>query len=199
MKPEEQAGAKSAAFVESLLLPLMNLLAGPIRVFYLAIGHATVASWALLSFSVAGVGWMWTDMIERLNYPVRQAEVAHRDSMIREIELRILEREASLGIVVETWMFATLNLDHESQLFMMKFIPLKDASSVIVQWTKVGGGEGIRSSQIRPPGPEGFDVVTFPFPPEWEVGDEVVFNAAQETSDGRRFRWMQGGRTETIQ
>jgi hypothetical protein len=197
--PEQQDAAKGEAYLMGLFLPLMSNLASPIRAFYLGIGHATVASWALVALTAGGIGYLWVDLIDRLNMPITVARVANEEARLRETELRIVKAETELGQSAGelTWVLGELNWNTTALQAEMLFIPLPNATKLIMGWRRRGGAGGGMEVQAIPFTGEPL-TLAFPFSGEWSSGDELILSFTQELSTGRRVRWVASGRVERM-
>ena len=200
---EKQDAAKGEAYIMALIGPLMANLASPIRAFYLAIGHPTVAAWALIAIVGGGIGYMWTDLVRELNMPITHARVAIEEARLREIELRIFEKEAMLGQDAGelVWTLGEMSWNTDGLQVEIQFIPIPNARRVIWSWRRHGGGGGgLLARPISPAALESGEAVTiaFPFPTEWKSGQRMILSFAQETEMGRRVRWAQSGRMEMV-
>lgn len=199
---EKQDTTKSEAYIMGLILPLMSNLAAPIRAFYLAIGHPVVAAWALIALVGGGIGYLWTDLVRDLNMPITIARVANEEARLRETELRIIEKETDIGqdAGLLTWVLGELNWNTDALQAEMLFVPLPTSTRVIMSWRRRGGGGGgLEVAAIPPAEIESGEpvMVAFPFPTEWTSGEQMILSFAQETSTGRRVRWVASGRVET--
>lgn len=197
---EQQDAAKGEAYLMGLFLPLMSNLTAPIRAFYLGIGHATVASWALISLTVGGIGYLWVDLVRDLNMPITISRVANEEARLRETELRIIEKETAIGqdAGLLTWTLGELNWNTDGLQAEMIFVPLPTTTKLIMGWRRRAGGGGGMEVQTVVPAPDGGAVtIAFPFPTSWGSGEQMVLSFVQETSTGRRIRWVASGRVET--
>jgi len=197
---EKQDAAKSEAYLMGVFLPLMANLAAPIRAFYLGIGHATVAGWALLSLVTGGIGYLWVDLVRELNMPITEARVADMEASLRERELRIVEKETAIGqdAGLLVWTLGELNWDTDLMQAEIEFVPLPTTTKLIMGWRRRGGGGGgleVQPVTLDPGG--GAVTVAFPFPGEWGSQEQMILSFTQETSTGRRIRWVASGRVET--
>lgn len=193
---------RAKTFVEKILGPLMSVLAAPIRAFYLAVGHADVAAWALASFTAGGIGFMWVSLVRDLNMPITEARVTSEEARLRETELRITEKEVNLGISATdlTWSLGELNWNPAASEVSMEYLPLPDATKIILGWRRrYGGGGGLESQLIVFDPAGGIVTTTFQFPLEWAAGEDIILSFVQELDTGKRVKWAASGRVETVE
>jgi len=208
MADERKQASTIVAIVEWVFIPVMGTLAAPIRTFYLAIGHATVASWALVSIAGFASTWLYANMVERLNTPGAIATVEQKLVSIERDKLYLVEKAAelqALGVTANSWDYAIFNMDAGTQTVSFTFSPLPDptdpllsAQRVLLQVINRSGGQTLQAHNIPAPDVDGFVTVGFTFDASWSPGDELIISASQEFANGGRARWQQGGRVEVV-
>lgn len=188
------------ATIGDLFQGLMSLLASPIRGFYLAVGHAQVASFALVSIATVFVGYWWTEMIRDINEPINIARASEIDASIRERELRIREKELDMQLSAGelTWRLGEMRMDLDTATIDVEYPPLVGASKMLLQWRDRSRQTGGLLTQPIIIDSSGVTTTSFPFPLQWEPGRDYVISLEQELDTGQRVRFIQSGRVLSL-
>lgn len=165
----------------------VGAVGAPIREFYLAVGHSTVAAAVILSAGGLVALVTWQSFVAELQGPAWRALEIERQSRAAVYDRQL---ESSPTRPADAWILCAIEADGEG--VTLSFPPIPAAEFLFIQWQAKDGNGGIRAYSIPSPLPQ-IAAIRAPrtdFGASWASGTEISLSLVQRTSSGEQAPFL---------
>lgn len=185
--------------VGGMVRALGATVANSLRQFNLTVGHSTVTSAFLLSFTILAIGVGWTSMMYVLNLPREQARVEEIAANTYRMQLANAEK-AQTVVMTPTSPWTMLSLQVRSDGVDFEFRADAMATTALIQWYTPGNvHSGLFEADISATAGQ-ITMVSIPsteFGAAWAPDDpstedregRILHQSVQNLSDGRQVKY----------